>query len=148
MMFFYFCTADISMDDIGDKSIRKHLVHMLGSISAPPALAEEFCAGPGKSIVPISAAHSASSSVHVTAGIIQIGGLTFSGNTPKNGDYGFLISYSIDGNLPTKSVEYDPITKMNGSAIATIFHSGFYLFFLSTLILAVSYKLGVCFYNR
>ncbi|XP_072978613.1 uncharacterized protein [Typha angustifolia] len=144
--------SDVEGNDIGDKSVGKHLINMLGSISAPPACAAEFPAGSGKSLGPISTNHS-SSSVRVTAGIIQIAELTLTGSAErwslqKNADFGFLVSYNMTDSVSRKSFDFEPIAKMHDGAMSIVLRGGFYLFFFSAVILTLSYKVGMCIYNR
>ncbi|WOL18267.1 hypothetical protein Cni_G27060 [Canna indica] len=97
---------DDQMKDAKNKTAREHLLHMLGSIPAPPAFAGEFPAASGKSIAQISATHSASP-IHVTAGFLHIYGSTMPENggdwsLQKNGHAGFIFSYSMTDNVVRK----------------------------------------------
>ncbi|KAG8072958.1 hypothetical protein GUJ93_ZPchr0006g40769 [Zizania palustris] len=139
---------DAPMDDTVDKSFGKRLVSMLGSIPAPPAMASEFPPCTGKSVGPLSAVNP-NSSVRVTAGIIQLGGLTFTGSTErlqKNGDFNLLLSFIVEGDVSTKSIDFEPATRM--STTPMMLRSGMYLFFVSAMILMLSYKVGLCIYSR
>ncbi|XP_008787444.2 NAC domain-containing protein 53 [Phoenix dactylifera] len=144
---------DVQGSESNGKTITKRLVNMLGSISAPPALAAEYPVGRSeKPVGQISETHSASS-VHVTAGMIQIRDLTVTGHTKhwslqKNGDADFLLSYSMAGNEVSNSIGFDPISKMQGGPLSVVLRGGFYLFFLSALILTVSYRVGLCICSR
>lgn len=136
------------MDDTVDKSFGKRLASMLGSIPAPPAMASEFPPSTGKSVVPLSAVNP-SSSIRVTAGIIQLGGITFTGSTEhlqKNGDFNLLLSFTVEGDVSTKSIGFEPDTQM--STTPMVLRSGMYLFFVSAMILMLSYKVGLCIYSR
>lgn len=136
------------MDDTVDKSFGKRLASMLGSIPAPPAMASEFPPSTGKSVVPLSAVNP-SSSIRVTAGIIQLGGITFTGSTErmqKNGDFNLLLSFTVEGDVSTKSIGFEPETQM--STTPMVLRSGMYLFFVSAMILMLSYKVGLCIYSR
>ncbi|XP_073011661.1 NAC domain-containing protein 53-like isoform X2 [Typha latifolia] len=140
---------DVERNEISDNSIGKRLANLLGSISAPPAFAAEFPAASGKST---SATHPASS-IHVTAGMVQISGVTLTGSTEnwplqKNEDFNLLLSYSMAGDVARTSVCSEPITKMHGCAMAMVLRGGFYLFFLSAILLSVSFKVGICICNR
>ncbi|XP_072965504.1 NAC domain-containing protein 53-like isoform X1 [Typha angustifolia] len=140
---------DVERNEISDNSIGKRLANLLGSISAPPAFAAEFPAASGKST---SATHPASS-FHVTAGMVQISGVTLTGSTEnwplqKNEDFNLLLSYSMAGDVARTSVCSEPITKMHGCAMAMVLRGGFYLFFLSAILLSVSFKVGICICNR
>uniref|UniRef100_A0A0E0GF16 NAC domain-containing protein n=1 Tax=Oryza nivara TaxID=4536 RepID=A0A0E0GF16_ORYNI len=139
---------DMPMDDTVDKSFGKRLASMLGSIPAPPAMASEFPPSTGKSVVPLSAVNP-SSSIRVTAGIIQLGGITFTGSTErmqKNGDFNLLLSFTVEGDVSTKSIGFEPDTQM--STTPMVLRSGMYLFFVSAMILMLSYKVGLCIYSR
>lgn len=136
------------MDDTVDKSFGKRLASMLGSIPAPPAMASEFPPSTGKSVGPLNAANP-NSSIRVTAGFIQLGGLTFTGSTEhlqKNGDFNLLLSFTVEGDVSTKSVDFEPATRMN--TMPMVLRSGMYLFFVSAMILMLSYKIGMCIYSR
>ncbi|XP_008779162.2 NAC domain-containing protein 53-like [Phoenix dactylifera] len=143
---------DVQGNESNDNTITKRLVNMLGSISAPPAIAAEYPAGSEKRAGQISTTNSASS-IHVTAGMIQIRGLTVTGSTEhwslqKNGDVGFLLSYGLAGNEVRKSILLDSISKMQGGPVSMMLRGGFYLFFLSALLLTISYKMGLCIYSK
>ncbi|XP_010940544.1 NAC domain-containing protein 53 [Elaeis guineensis] len=143
---------DVQRNESNDNTITKRLVNMLGSISAPPAIAAEYPAGSEKRVGRISATHS-TSSIHVTTGMIQIRGITVTGSTehwslPKNGDMSLLLSYSLAGDEVRKSMRFDSISKLQGGPVSMVLRGGCYLFFLSALILTISYKLGLCIYSR
>jgi hypothetical protein len=115
---------------------------MLGSISAPTAMASEYGAGSSKSI----AAANAAGPIHVTAGMIQIRG-DLDWSLHKNGMYSFVFSYGTDEtDMLTKSVPYEPaiVRKMQDDAVSVILRSGFCLIFVSLAILTLSYKLAIC----
>nr|APZ76781.1 NAC3 transcription factor [Bambusa emeiensis] len=141
---------DVPMDDTDDKSFGKRLASMLGSIPAPPAMASEFPPATGKSVGPLSAVNP-HSSIHVTTGIIQLGGLTFTGSSErwplqKNRDFSLVLSLTVEGDVSTKSIDYEPATQM--STIPMVLRSGLHLFFVSAMILMLSYKVGSCIYSR
>ncbi|KAG1359627.1 NAC domain-containing protein 53 [Cocos nucifera] len=143
---------DVQRNESNDNTFTKRLVSMLGSISAPPAIAAEYPAGSEKRAGQISATHS-TSSIHVTTGMIQIRGLSVTGSTKhwslqKNGDMGFLLSCSLATDEVRKSVRSDSISKLQGGPVSTVLRGGCYLFFLSALILTISYKFGLCIYSR
>ncbi|KQK01473.1 hypothetical protein BRADI_3g56080v3 [Brachypodium distachyon] len=143
--------ADIPMDDSADKSFGKRFASVLGSIPAPPAMASEFPPATGKSVASLSAVNGPSS-IHVTAGIVQLGGLTFSGSSEhwplqKNGDFSLLLSFTVESDVSTKSVGFDePATQL--STVPMVLRGGLYLFFVSAMILMFSYKVGSCIYSR
>ncbi|KAL6911279.1 hypothetical protein ACP4OV_000084 [Aristida adscensionis] len=139
----------VPMDDTDDKSFGKRLANMLGSIPAPPAMASEFPPATGKSSGTLSAV--SPSSIRVTAGIIQIGGLTYTGGSEgwplqKNGDFNLLLSFTVESNVSPKTIDYEPATRMGTVPMAM--RGGFYLFFVSAMILMLSYKIGSCIYSR
>ncbi|XP_010935813.1 NAC domain-containing protein 53 isoform X2 [Elaeis guineensis] len=143
---------DVKRSESNGKTITKRLVNMLGSISAPPAIAAEYPVRSEKPVGQISETHSASS-IHFTAGMIQIRGLTVTGSTEhwslqKNGDVDFLLSYGMDGDEARKSIGFEPISKIQGGLASVVLRGGFYLFFLSALILTVSYGVGLCICSR
>ncbi|XP_006648145.1 NAC domain-containing protein 53 [Oryza brachyantha] len=139
---------DMPMDDTVDKGFGKRLASMLGSIPAPPAMASELPPSTGKSVGPLSAVNP-NSSIRVTAGIIQLGSLTFTGSTErlqKNGDFNLVLSFTVEGDVSTKSIDFEPDRQM--STTPMVFRSGMYLFFVSAMILMLSYKVGLCIYSR
>ncbi|XP_062221469.1 NAC domain-containing protein 78-like [Phragmites australis] len=139
---------DALMDDAADKTFGKRLANMLGSIPAPPAMASEFPPTTGKSVGPLSGANP--SSIRVTAGIIQLGGLTFTGSSErcplqKNGDLSLLLSFTMESDVSSKPVDFEQATQI--STVPMVLRSGFYLFFVSAMILMLSYKIGSCIYS-
>ncbi|RLN08374.1 NAC domain-containing protein 53 [Panicum miliaceum] len=135
-------------DDTVDKTFGKRLASMLGSIPAPPAMASEPSAT-GKSVGALSAV--SPSSIRVTAGIIQLDGLTFTGASErwplqKNGDFSLLLSFTVESDVSSKPVGFEQATRM--STIPLVLRSGMYLFFVSAMILLLSYKVGSCIYSR
>ncbi|KAJ1281681.1 hypothetical protein BS78_04G324400 [Paspalum vaginatum] len=131
-------------DDTAGKTFGKRLSSMLGSIPAPPAMALEFPPSTGKSVA-LSAG--SPSSIRVTAGMIQLGGLTFAGDSDqwplqKNGDFSLLLSFTVS----SKPVGFEQATRI--STVPMVLRSGFYLFFVSAMILLLSYKVGSCIYSR
>ncbi|OEL37902.1 NAC domain-containing protein 53 [Dichanthelium oligosanthes] len=136
-------------DDTADKTFGKRLASMLGSIPAPPAMASEFPPATGKTVGALSAV--SPSSIRVTAGIIQLDGLTFTGVSerwplPKNGDFSLLLSFSVESDVSSKPVGFEQATRM--STVPMVLRSGMYLFFVSAMILLLSYKIGSCIYSR
>ncbi|CAN6279561.1 unnamed protein product [Urochloa humidicola] len=136
-------------DDTADKTFGKRFASMLGSIPAPPAMASEFPPATGKSVGALSAV--SPSSVRVTAGIIQLDGLTFTGVSErwpmqKNGDFSFLLSFTVESDMSPKAVGFQQATRM--STIPMVLRSGAYLLFVSAMILLLSYKVGSCIYSR
>ncbi|XP_066322990.1 NAC domain-containing protein 53-like [Miscanthus floridulus] len=140
----------VPTDDTADKTYGKRLASMLGSIPAPPAMASEFPPSTGKSVGVLSAI--SSSSIRVTAGIIQLDGLTFSSGSDrwplqKNGDLSLLVSFAVESDVSSKlPVGLEDATRIN--TVPMVLRSGFYLFFMSAMILLLSYKVGSCIYSR
>ncbi|KAG2655076.1 hypothetical protein PVAP13_1NG552600 [Panicum virgatum] len=138
----------VPTDDTVDKTFGKRLASMLGSIPAPPAMASEPSAT-GKSVGALSAV--SPSSIRVTAGIIQLDGLTFSGVSErwplqKNGDFNLLLSFTVESDVSSKPAGFEQATRI--STIPMVLRSGMYLFFVSAMILLLSYKVGSCVYSR
>ncbi|KAM0942036.1 putative transcription factor NAM family [Dioscorea sansibarensis] len=140
-------------NNASDKTFSKRLVHMLGSISAPPAFAAEHPADPVKSLASSSATLSASAR-RLTAGMIHISSTTVIDGAnrwslQKNGDMSFLLSYGMyDDAKLGKIVCLGPVTKMSNGFLSRMIRCGFYFIFVSTIILAVSCKIGVHIYTR
>ncbi|KAK3159510.1 hypothetical protein QOZ80_2AG0150980 [Eleusine coracana subsp. coracana] len=137
---------DKPVDGTAGKAFGK-LVNMLGSIPAPPALATtEFPPATGKSVL----TGVNPSSIRVTAGIIQLGGLSFTGTEhrplQKNRDFSLLLSFTMESDVTSKSISFEPATRVG--AVPVVMRSGFYLFFVSAMILMLSYKVGSCIYSR
>ncbi|KAJ6792984.1 Uncharacterized protein M6B38_112195 [Iris pallida] len=142
--------SDVQRNGSWNKSLRKHVVNMLGSINAPPAMAEDL--GKQRAIQLMSTTHS-SSSIHVSAGMIRVHGALMGSaeqwTLQKTGDVGFFLSYGIAcNNVVCKSACFESITKMQGGAMSMMLRGGFYLFGISMLILAISFKVGMCIYGK
>ncbi|CAL9168032.1 unnamed protein product [Musa hybrid cultivar] len=131
---------DIKQNVNGKRTITSHLVNMLGSISAPPAFAAEYPASLG--------------STHVTVGMVDVHGLSATSSTghcslQKNGNGDLLLSYSIAENLGRKkSSGFQPFRKIQDWTISFLLRGGCYPFFLSALVLNISYKVGMCIYDK
>ncbi|XP_044950672.1 NAC domain-containing protein 78-like isoform X2 [Hordeum vulgare subsp. vulgare] len=141
--------TDLPMDDNVGKRFGK-FANMLGSYPAPPAMASEFPPTTGKSI----AALSGPSQIRVTAGIVQLGDHSFTGNSDnwplqKNGVFNLLLSFTVESNVSTKLIGFDdePATT-RVSTVPTVLRGGLYLFFVSAMILMLSFKVGSCIYSR
>lgn len=139
----------LSMDDKDDNSFGKRIASMLKSYPAPPAMASEFPPTTGKSV----AALSEPSLIRVTAGFVQVGGLSFTGSSnswplQKNVDFSLHLSVTVESSMSTKSISYDeePATQM--STVPSVLRGGLYLFFVSAMILVLSFKVGSCIYSR
>lgn len=128
-----------------DRSLTKRLVNMLGSISAPPAYAAEPTSS-SKSVGRMSATNSASSSIHVTAGMIQIRGFEVMGRAEhwsmhRNGDMGFLLSCGVASRKSDDGFETVP--KIRGWSMSVVLRGGLYCFLLSALVLMLCFKVGI-----
>lgn len=119
------------MEDSNKENVaKKHLLNMLGAISAPAALAE-FPPMSGK----VAAAHSANP-IHVTAGFIRICSSTISENvvhrpSQKNGHADCMLPYSV----PDESTR-----KRQVNPASMVIRGGMYLFLVSWIILTILYK--------
>ncbi|KAL0305283.1 UNVERIFIED_CONTAM: NAC domain-containing protein 53 [Sesamum angustifolium] len=125
----------------------KQASHMLGSIPAPPALAAEF---PSKSTaLRLNSLSQPSSSVHVTAGMIQIRNLTTDGNgrvqsfgKPEN--FNIVLSFGFSrGNDGSASLE-SSVSILPGKTLSTLSRGWFCFIFFWVLILSMSFKIGTC----
>ncbi|XAR52313.1 hypothetical protein NMG60_11020300 [Bertholletia excelsa] len=123
---------------------------MLGSIPAPAAFASEF---PQKdAALQLNSTSHSSSSIHVTAGMIQITDLTLSPNGThwplgKHMGLSFIISY----NVPYNDVDYAFLDPMDGTFLgkagSTMSRCWFYLILIWVLILSISLQIGTCVYS-
>lgn len=120
---------------------------MLGSIPAPPALAAEF---PSKDVaLRLNSLSQPSSSVHVTAGMIQIRNLMTDGNggdqslgKPEN--FNIVLSFGFSrGDDGSASLE-SSFSILPGKTVSTLSRGWFYFIFFWVLILSISYKIGTC----
>lgn len=109
---------------------------MLGNIPAPPAFASEF---PKDAALRLNAAAQASSSVHVTAGLIQISDLTLNG---KHGNYNIFLSFDFSQG------GQNPASLESISHGKTVSGGWFYFLFFWVLILSISFKVGSYIYAR
>jgi hypothetical protein len=134
------------VDDTAGKTFGNSFVSILGSIPAAPALAEEHPPATGKSVL----TGVSPSSIRVTAGIIQLGDLNFTGSEhgplQKNGDFSLLLSFTMDSNVASKPISFEPSTRVG--AVPMVMRGGLYLFFVSAMILMLSYRVGLCIYSR
>ncbi|KAL3649653.1 hypothetical protein CASFOL_006056 [Castilleja foliolosa] len=122
--------------DVGYPFMRK-ASHMLGSVPAPPALAAEF---PSKDAI----LHlNPSSSVHVTAGMIQISNMNTDSNNHslgKHESFNIVLSFGFargdDGSASLES----SMSILEGKNVSTLI----YLVLFWVAILATSFKIGSC----
>ncbi|XP_057979271.1 NAC domain-containing protein 78-like isoform X2 [Malania oleifera] len=120
---------------------------VLGSIPAPPAYASEL---PTKdAILQLNSDAQSSSSINVTARMIQIQNMTMSGDRmdwsfPKNGNINLTVYFGLPSEVNSAILE--PMSNFLPSKImSTMSRSWFYLVFFWGLILYLSYKAGTCF---
>uniref|UniRef100_A0A2P2L9Z6 NAC domain-containing protein n=1 Tax=Rhizophora mucronata TaxID=61149 RepID=A0A2P2L9Z6_RHIMU len=126
----------------------KQVSHMLGGIPAPPAFASEF---PIKdSALQLNAAQ-ASSSVHVTTGLIRIENMSLSGSgmdwsLGKNGNVSIIISFDLlqDDVGPASLLLF---SRLFSGKTGSVMSRGwlFYMLFW-VLMFAVSFKTATCVY--
>ncbi|KAG6509878.1 hypothetical protein ZIOFF_027885 [Zingiber officinale] len=133
---------DDPTEEPNNKTAKKHLMSVLGVIS-PQAPFSEWDSLPGK----LSTAHSASP-VHVTAGIIQIYGSTMTEDAAnwslqKDGRVHFILSYRVVDDMVSKTAGHDLTSKYQINPISMALRGGLYLTFVSWLILAIAYGVGM-----
>nr|GMC77307.1 NAC domain-containing protein 78-like [Ipomoea batatas] len=114
----------------------KQASQMLGNIPAPPAFASEF---PKDAALRLNAATQASSSVHVTAGLIQISDLTLGS---KHGNYNIILSFDFSQGAQSPA-SLEPIG--HGKMLSG---GWFYFLLFWVLILSISFKVGTFIYAR
>lgn len=137
--------TNVEANDGWNKSFRKHVVDMLGSISAPPAMAAaDSCKGKG---IQISSSGS-SSSIRVSAGMIQIRGISVTGHPEKwtlskDGEINFIYTYANGAVCKLASRQPPPAT-----VFGALLRSGIFLFGFSVLVLSITMKLGVGVYRK
>lgn len=127
-------TAEVQSRMGWKSAVKKQVVNMLGSISAPPAMAEECSTA-------IKAIPAPTSSIPATSGIIKIQNI--------------LLDESMDFWSTKKMIErsefelssYEPVVKRNG-AFSTVLRCGFYLFGASVLIFSACLKIAMCLHNK
>ncbi|XP_066350723.1 NAC domain-containing protein 13-like isoform X2 [Miscanthus floridulus] len=133
------------VDDDGQaksSTIGKGFVKILDSISAPPAFAGEFPANHRKSLAHISGARP--NTLHVSAEVIRIGSLAVPSGADKwalQKDQGMELLFSAD---------FEPDTRIHCgcNTITAVLRGGFCLFFVSAIMLLVSYEVGMCIYGK
>ncbi|KAI3474343.1 hypothetical protein Pfo_029177 [Paulownia fortunei] len=125
----------------------KQASQMLGSIPAPPAFAAEF---PSKdAALRLNSLSQPSSSVHVSAGMIQIRNLTTDCNggdqslgKPEN--FNIILSFGFSrGDDGSASLE-SSLSILPGKTVSTLSRGWFYFIFFWILILSMSFKIGTC----
>ncbi|KAH6784138.1 hypothetical protein C2S52_009097 [Perilla frutescens var. hirtella] len=125
----------------------KQASHMLGSIPAPPALAAEF---PSKDAVHrLNSLSQPSTSVHVTAGMIQIRNLSTDGSggdqlLGKPGNLNIVLSFGFSQGEDGSAHLESSLSLLPGKTVPTLSRVWFYLMFFWVLVLSISYKIGSC----
>lgn len=137
--------ADLQSGNSWEKALSKHLFNMLDAISPPPAFGEGHPMKGSQAIQHHSAARP-SSSIHITAGMIQIHGVIMPGNgknwsVQKNIDISFVFSYSEGSNV----MDSGRMLKTPGGFLL---RNSFHLLFLSVLFLTATFKIGLHVYTR
>lgn len=119
---------------------------MLGSIPAPPAMAAEF---PSKAAtLRLNSLYQPSSSVHMTAGMIQIRNLSTNSNGAdeslgKLGNLNIVLSFGFSrGNDGSTSLESSINIIPSKSVVASFSRGWFYFMLFWVLILSITYKVG------
>ncbi|PIN03750.1 hypothetical protein CDL12_23721 [Handroanthus impetiginosus] len=125
----------------------KQASHMLGSIPAPPAFAAEFSSK--DAVLRLNSLSQPSSSVHVTAGMIQIRNLTMNQNgreesLGKLGILNIVLSFGFSrGDDGSDSLE-SSVRILPGKNLSSFSRGWFYFICFWVLILSMSYKMGTC----
>ncbi|GER28939.1 NAC domain-containing protein 78 [Striga asiatica] len=122
----------------------KKASHMLGSIPAPPAFAAEF---PSKdAVLHLDYLSQPSTSVHVTAGMIQISNLNTDGSQSlgKPQNFNIVLSFGFsqrdDGSASLES----SLSILQGKTAMEISRRWFYFLLFWVLILCVTFKIRTC----
>ncbi|VAI75422.1 unnamed protein product [Triticum turgidum subsp. durum] len=118
-------------------SMGKRFVKMLDSISAPPAFAAEF---PGKSL---SGVHP--NTISVSTEVISIGSLTVAS---RQGKWSFQKDEDMELVFSTGFQPDNRIHCGGCNTVTAVLRGGFCLFFLSAIMLLVSYEVGLCIYGK
>jgi hypothetical protein len=57
-----------------------------------------------------------------------------------------LLSFTVESDMSAKAAGFEQAARM--SAVSMVLRSSMYLFFVSAMILVLSYKIGSCIYSR
>lgn len=120
---------------------------MLGSIPAPPAMAAEF---PSKDVVHrLNSLSQPSTSVHVTAGMIQIRNLSTEANgvdqlLSKHANLNIVLSFGYSRGEDGSARLESSVSLLPGKTVPTLSRGWFYFMFFWILVLSISYKIGSC----
>ncbi|XP_022841472.1 NAC domain-containing protein 53-like isoform X2 [Olea europaea var. sylvestris] len=114
---------------------------MLGNFPAPMAFASEF---PSKNATLLN---SASSSAHITAGMIQIRNLTVNGNGTdqsfmKNQNFNIVLSFGLSRGVNGSINLESRVNLLPGKAVSATSWGWFDFIFFWVLILSMSFKIG------
>ncbi|KAK1571617.1 hypothetical protein Q3G72_020154 [Acer saccharum] len=129
----------------------KQASQMLGGIHAPPAFASEF---PTKeAALRLNSMAQASSSVHVTAGMIRIRDVTLTGtgmdwSFGKNGDVNIVLSFDVSQSDASPANLVPVSSYLFGKTGSLVPRSLFSLMFFWVLILSASFKIGSYIYTK
>lgn len=115
---------------------------MLGNIPTPTAFASEF---PLKNATLLL--NSASSSAHITAGMIQIRNLTVNGNGTdqsfsKSQNFNIVLSFGLSQGANGSANLESQVSLLPGKAVSAISRGWFDFIFFWVLILSMSFKIG------
>ncbi|CAM0911588.1 unnamed protein product [Alopecurus aequalis] len=124
-------------------SIGKRFVKMLDSISAPPAFAAEYPANLRKSLAPISGAHP--NTIRLSTEVISIESLTVAS---RQGKWPFQKEEDMELLFSTRFQPDNRIHYAGCNTVTAVLRGGFCLFFLSAIMLLVSYEVGLCIYGK
>lgn len=116
---------------------------MLGNIPAPPAFASEF---PTKDTT-LRMNSASSSSIHVTAGMIQIRNVTLSGSGMdlsfgKHGRVNVILSFGLSRGNDYSADSQPASSILSDKANYAIYRGWFYFMFMWVLFLTMSFKIG------
>jgi hypothetical protein len=120
-------------------SIGKRFVKMLDSISAPPAFAAEFPANLRNSLAPIAGAHP--NTISLSTEVISIESLTVAS---RQGKWSFQKEEDTELLFSARFQPDNRIHYGGCNTVTTVLRGGFCLFFLSAIMLLVSYGVGLC----
>lgn len=125
----------------------KQASQMLGSIPAPPAMASEF---PSKDVVHrLNSLSQPSTSVHVTAGMIQIRNMSAEANgvdqlLSKHANLNIVLSFGYSRGEDGSARLESSVSLLPGKTAPTLSRGWFYFMFIWILVLSISYKIGSC----
>lgn len=139
--------GDVKYDQGWDNSIAKQVSRMLGSFPAPTAYAAEI---PTKEVAfGQNSAPPASTTVHVTAGMIHISGMAVFGGEKiwsmgKRGNADLILPYR----MTLENVNVIGTSTLSSKATGVILRGAFYFMFFWVLFLSMSCKIGSFIYTK